>query len=353
MDFTLPPKLERGDKVAVLRPGNGPAKTEFPEVYELGIERMEDIFGFELVEFPSCDQDMEELTEHPERRAQELEEAFRKDDIQAIFAAIGGTGEQVRILKHLDSEVLRENPTRFYGYSDNTSFGLYLWNQGIINFQGPMVMTEFAMNGEMHDYTTRKIRDAVFRDSFGDVQASEKFTDETLEWGQDNLDEHKEMEPHPGLEWYNSGQGTVEGRIWGGCLDVISINLQAGKNIPPARELESQVLALETSEEMPSKEFVDRFMMSLGERGLLENFSAVIVGLPKAQHRERKPSKQERDSYREEQRKTIREKVDEYTEGIPVVFNLNFGHADPILPLPIGGKIVLDTDSETVRIPLE
>jgi muramoyltetrapeptide carboxypeptidase LdcA involved in peptidoglycan recycling len=353
MDFTLPPKLERGDKVAVLQPGNGPAKDEFPDVYRLGIKRMQDIFGLKVVNFPSHKQTMEELTENPRRRAEELEEAFKKDDIRAVFAAIGGTGEQIRILKHLDPQVLRENPTRFYGYSDNTSLGLYLWNQGIINYQGPMVMTEFAMQGSMQEYTSRKVRDAVFSDRFGEVQASEKFTDETVEWGSGNLDQHRQMEPHPGLEWYNSGQGEIEGRLWGGCLEVLQINLQADRYIPPERELEGQVLALETSEELPSSESVDRFMMSLGERGLLEKFSALVVGLAKSQHREGKRSKKERDEYREEQRRVIRDRIDEYAPDTPVVFNVNFGHADPIIPLPIGGKIVLDTDSETIRLPVE
>jgi muramoyltetrapeptide carboxypeptidase LdcA involved in peptidoglycan recycling len=93
--------------------------------------------------------------------------------------------------------------------------------------------------------------------------------------------------------------------------------------------------------------------MSLGERGLLEKFSALVVGLAKSQHREGKRSKKERDEYREEQRRVIRDRIDEYAPDTPVVFNVNFGHADPIIPLPIGGKIVLDTDSETIRLPVE
>jgi muramoyltetrapeptide carboxypeptidase LdcA involved in peptidoglycan recycling len=353
MDFTLPPSLERGDKVAVVRSGNGPAKTEFPEVYGLGIERMEEVFGLEVKEYTSCNLNSDELTANPKQRAEDIMSAFSNDEIKAVFAAIGGTGEQVRILKHLDPAVLRKNPTRFYGYSDNTSLGLYLWNQGIISFQGPMVMTEFGMHGSMHEYTSKKVDDALHRDSFGEVEASEKFTDETIEWGSGNLDQHRDMEEHPGLEWYNAGQGTVEGRIWGGCLELLEINLQIEKYIPANKDLHGEVLAIETSEEMPDPDFVDRFLMSLGERGMLEEFSAVIVGLPKAQHRERKPTKPEREEYREEQREVVKKRIDEYTDGIPIVFNMNFGHSDPILPLPIGGRIKIDTDGKNIRLPVE
>lgn len=352
MEFKLPPELERGDKIAVIRPGNGPAKTEFPEVYERGIETLKDTFGFVVVEYETCDTDTEELSMRPKKRAQDIMKAFKDPEIKGVVAAIGGTGEQVKILKYLDPEVLRENPTRFYGYSDNTSLALYLWNQGIVSFQGPMVMTELAMNGGMHHYTSRNCSRAFFQDSLHEFEASEKFTDETVEWGSGS-DEKPEMEPHPGLEWHNPDQGVIEGRIWGGCLEVLEINLQIGKYIPEPDEFEGKILAIETSEEMPDAGYVKWFLMALGERGLLEKFAAVIVGLPKARHREKEPSHEEREKFRENQREVIREQVDEYTKGIPVVFNLNFGHSDPITPLPIGGKIEIDTDDRRINLPLK
>lgn len=352
MEFKLPPKLERGDKIAVIRPGNGPAKTEFPEVYEKGLKRLEETFGFEVIEYETCDVDTEELSLRPKKRAQDLMKAFRDPEIKGVIAAIGGTGEQVKILKHLDPEVLRENPTRFYGYSDNTSLALYLWNQGIISFQGPMVMTELAMNGGMHRYTSRNSSRAFFQDSLHEFKASEKFTDETVEWGS-GKEKKPQMEPHPGFEWHNPDQGKVSGRIWGGCLEILEINMQIGKYIPEPEKLEGKILAIETSEEMPDPGYVKWFMMALGEKGLLEKFSAVIVGLQKARHRERKPSRRERENYRENQRKVIKQQVEEYTDSIPVVFNLNFGHSDPIKPLPIGGKIEIDTDKKQVHLPMK
>lgn len=352
MDFTLPPKLEKGDKVAIIRPGNGPAKNEFSEVYELGLKRLREKFDLEPVEFPTCDMDMQELSENPEKRAQDVMDAFKHPEIKGVISAIGGSGEQLKILKYLDPEVLKSNPTRFYGYSDNTSLGLYLWKLGIVNFQGPMVMTELAMQGRMHEYTRKFMEKAFFQDSHGEIYASEKFTDETLEWNEpENLQKTRELEAHPGLEWYNSDQGKISGRTWGGCLDVVSINLQADKPLPQLHDLEGEILVLESSEEMPDENFVQRLMMSLGERGMLEKFSAVLVGFQKARHREQR-SKDEREEYRENQREAIKNGIDEYAPGTPVVFNLNFGHADPIFPMPIGGKIEIDFEKEKIYIDL-
>jgi muramoyltetrapeptide carboxypeptidase LdcA involved in peptidoglycan recycling len=350
-DFVLPPALERGDKIAIVGAGNGPTDDLFPEVYNLGIERLEEVFGFEVVEFPTATMDMEERTNKPEKRAEEIREAFRDEDIKGVMAPIGGSGEEIRILKHLDPEVLRDNPTRFYGYSDNTSLSLYLWKHGIISFLGPMVMTEMAMQGSMQDYTVEFLEKAFFEDRIGEIYPSEKFTDETLDWDDpENLQKHREMEDNPGYEWYNCKGEVIEGRIWGGCLDVVQINLQSDKPLPDPEELKGQILALETSEEMPEKHMIDRFMMSMGERGMLEKFSAVIVGKAKARHHDSDIPKEKREKYRENQKEVIKERIDEYTSGTPIIFDLNFGHIDPIVPLPVGGKIKIDTETKEITL---
>ncbi len=55
--------------------------------------------------------------------------AFRDPDISAVIANIGGH-DQITMLPFLDGDVLREHPTRFYGYSDNTNLAQFLWNHG-------------------------------------------------------------------------------------------------------------------------------------------------------------------------------------------------------------------------------
>ncbi len=349
-DFILPPALERGDKIAIVGVGNGPTNDLFPEVYELGVKRLKEVFDLEPVEYPTATMSMEERTEKPRQRAEELMEAFRDDEIKGVMAPIGGSGEELRILEHLDPEVLRDNPTRFYGYSDNTSLCLYLWKQGIVSFYGPMIMTELAMQGEMHQYTVEHTEKVFFEDKIGKIEPSEQFTDETLDWNDsENLEKQREMEDNPGWEWHNTNGDIIEGRIWGGCLDVVEINLQADKPLPEPKELEGKVLALETSEEMPDRHFVDLFMMSLGERELLDKFSAIIVGRAKARHH-KEPNPEEREEFRENQKQVIKNRVDEYAPDTPVVFDLNFGHADPIIPLPIGGEIKIYTENKEIEI---
>lgn len=349
-NFVLPSALEKGDKIAIVGVGNGSSKDRFPEVYELGLERLEEVFGLEPVEYPTATMSSEVRTNKPEQRAEELMDAFRDEEIKGVMAPIGGSGEELRILKHLDSEVLRNNPTRFYGYSDNTSLNLYLWKHGIISFYGPMVMTELAMQGEMHDYTIEHCKKVFFEDVIGKVDAAERFTDDDLDWEEpENLEKYREMEENPGWEWYNTNGETVTNRTWGGCLDVLSINLQADKPLPEPEELENRVLMLETSEDMPDEQFIDNFMISLGERGLLQKFSAILVGRPKSRSLfdQRKPD--EREEFRQNQKEAIKKNIQRYAPDTPVVFNFDFGHTDPIVPIPIGGKVKIDTRNKEIE----
>ncbi|MCO8246204.1 S66 peptidase family protein [Haladaptatus sp. AB643] len=351
-DFILPPALESGDDVAIIAPGTSLA-TVFPDVYELGLERLESVFGLNPVEFPTATKSPEWLYDHPEARAKDVMDAFADTDIAGVIAVIGGA-DQVRILPHLDTDVLHENPTRFYSISDNTNLQMALWNEGIVSFYGGCLFTEFAMQGSMHEYTVEYLKRAMFEDSFGELRPSERFTDEDLDWDDpENLHERREMEPNPGWEWRGGGSTvdadeTVTGRTWGGCLAVVDQQLSVNRYLPPAGELDGAVLLLETSEELPSEFDVRWTLMGMGERGLLSRFSAVLVGRAKARAVEDQRPPEERAAYRERQRDAITDLVGEYNPDAPVVFDLDFGHTAPVAPIPVGGKATVDPTEERI-----
>ena len=120
--FTYPPKPQRGDAVAVLSPSwGGPGA--FPLPFELGLARLRDEFGLRPVEYPTT----RAAQASPAERAKDLHSAFADPEIKAVLTSIGGEDE-IKVLRHLDPEVLAANPKPFFGYSDNTNLHLFLWN---------------------------------------------------------------------------------------------------------------------------------------------------------------------------------------------------------------------------------
>jgi muramoyltetrapeptide carboxypeptidase LdcA involved in peptidoglycan recycling len=348
-EFVVPPALERGDKVAVVAPGSNRA-TDFPHVYELGLERLREVFDLEPVEFPTATKDAEYLYDHPEERAQDVMDAFADPEIRGVVTTIGGF-DQIRILKHLDPEVLRENPTRFYGISDNTNLACYLWNLGVVSFYGGTVMTDLAMQGSMHDYTVEHLETAFFADdldTFGEIQPAEEFTDEDLDWADpDNLDRHRETEPNPGWTW-RGGDSAVSGRTWGGSYEIVDMQLRTDRYLPAPEDLDGRVLLLETSEELPSATRVRETLIGMGEHGLLERFAGVLVGRAKARNPFEDPGPEARAEYRERQRETVADVLTEYNPDAPVVFDVDFGHTAPVVPVPVGGTAEIDPATETI-----
>ena len=107
------------------------------------------------------------------------------------------------------------------------------------------------------------------------------------------------------------------------------------------------MLLLETSEELPEASVVRRVLRGLGERGALD-VGAVLIGRAKARGFGNERTPEERTAYRERQREAVVETVREYGDAV-VVTDVEFGHARPTAPIPIGGRCVVEAETETLR----
>jgi muramoyltetrapeptide carboxypeptidase LdcA involved in peptidoglycan recycling len=134
----------------------------------------------------------------------------------------------------------------------------------------------------------------------------------------------------------------VTAPTWGGNLEVLHWNLAANRWIRPVQDYSGCVLLLETSEEVPSAEEVFRMLRNAGERGLLQQFPAVVVATAKATALGNVKTQDERARYRDEQRAAILRALDHYNPEAMAVFGVDFGHTDPQWILPYGGQITVD-----------
>ena len=344
--FITPPSLDSGDKVAIVSPASGLAAT-YPHVYERGLDRLRSVFDLEPVEFPTATKSNAYLSDHPEERAIDIENAFADPEIRGVIATIGGN-DQIRVLKHVDADVLRDNPTRFYGMSDNTNLAHYLWNHGIVSFYGGHLLTEFAIPGSLPEYLVSSLKTALFDESIGSIQAAPEFTDQDLDWADpENLDKHPEMESNRGWIW-RGDEGSVEGQTWGGNLEITHLQVAADRYLPSPEALDGAVLLLETSEELPSPAHVQRMLLGMGERGFLSRFDGFLIGRVKARSHSIDRSKEEREEYRERQHEVITDVITEYNSTAPIVLNVDFGHTNPVIPVPLGGVVSVDPQDKQI-----
>jgi muramoyltetrapeptide carboxypeptidase LdcA involved in peptidoglycan recycling len=347
--FVTPPPLEPGDAVAVVSPASGLAE-QYPHVYERGIERLQSTFDLDPVEFPTARKSDEYLAAHPAERAADIENAFADPEIRGVVATVGGN-DQIRVLKHLDGSVLRDNPTRFFGISDNTNLAHALWNEGVVSFYGGHLLTEFAAPGALPEYLESSLRSALFDDAIGQIQSAPTFTDQDLDWEDpSNLEARPEMESNPGWTW-EGGSAPVEGRTWGGSLEITYLQLAVDRYLPSPSALDGAVLLLETSEELPSPAVVKRALLGMGERGILARFDGVLLGRVKARSHLVERSNAQRIEYRERIRDVVTDVVTEYNETAPIVLGVDFGHTNPVVPVPHGGVVSIDPRRRRITFP--
>ncbi|MFC3491676.1 S66 family peptidase [Glycomyces rhizosphaerae] len=337
-----PPKPVPGDRVAIVSPSSGlPAVLPLP--YELGLRRLTESFGLVPVEYPTT----RRMGASPADRAADLHAAFADPSVKAVISSVGGD-DQITVLPHLDRDLIAANPKPFFGFSDCTNLLAFLAETGIVSFHGGAVMTAFGRPGSMHPATEASLRAALFEPGPFLLAEPAGFGETSGDWADPATFERPPvMREAPAWEWRNPGPA-VEGRAWGGSLEVVSWLLMADRCIPEPDRFDGAVLFFETSEEMPSATDVYRVLRSIGERGLLQRCSAFLMGRPKSSSLDRRLDASDADRFRSEQREAVLRVLDEYVPGTPAVLGVDFGHTDPQLVIPYGGTVRVDGETKTL-----
>ena len=321
--------------MAVVSPSHAPPEAGL----EKGLDRLRS-FGVEPELYPTATRDTEWLKAHPEERAADVERAFVDDDVAGVVATFGGN-VGLQLLDRLDAETMAANPTRFYGSSDNTHLHLFLNDAGLVSFYGGQLFPELAADPEMHPYTRRNVERALRETPFGEVEPADEWTDD---YDDVETEETRSWFPAGEWQWYDAGDDPIRAPVVGGCLSMLRTQSMIGSPYFHPENLTGHALALETSGECPSFAEVERFVAALGERGVLDELAVVLVGKPETPG----GTLTEREAFRDRQRSAIVETVGRYVERLPVVFDLDFGHAAPALPLPLGATATIDPAARTV-----
>jgi len=273
--------------------------------------------------------------------------AFADPEIKALMATIGGD-DQLDVLPFLDPDVAATSPKAFFGYSDNTNLLNWLWNLGIAGYHGGSTMVHLGRAGGLHPVSTQSLRAALFGGGDLALRPVDRFSEDEVDWADPAaLVSETPTQPSPGWTWHRP-ERVVTGPTWGGNLEVLHRILAANRWVRPVEEYSGCVLILETSEEMPGADEVAGMLRSMGERGLLERFPAVVVGAPKAASFGEPADPAARRAYREEQRAAVLRAFDTYNPGAMIVTGVDIGHTDPQWVIPYGGLLTVDGPARTI-----
>lgn len=309
------------------------------------MRRLRDDLGLVPVEYPTTRRTEASAPD----RAADLVAAFADPEIRAVMATIGGD-DQLTVLPHLDADRVLADPKPFFGFSDNTNLLNWLWSLGIVGYHGGSTQIHLGRGGQLHPVSINSLRRALFSNDEIDLHPVDAFREDAISWDDPEvLATEPPMRPGNGWTWHGP-ERQISGPSWGGNLEILHWNLAANRWIRPVEDYAGCILLIETSEEMPSATEVFRMLRNMGERGLLEQFPAAIIGRARAARLFEPTSEEERVRYRTEQREAVLRAFATYRPDALLTFDVDIGHTDPQWIVPYGGTITMDGASRRIRV---
>ncbi|MHA2251324.1 MAG: S66 family peptidase [Candidatus Kariarchaeaceae archaeon] len=339
MDFIKPKKLKKGDTVAILSSSWG-GPNLFPHIYESGIKVLEEM-GLTIKEYPTTRAEAEILYNNPKARANDINQAFNDPEVNAIIQSIGGD-DSIRILQHLDKEIITNNPKILMGYSDTTTLLAYLNQWGLVTLHGPSIMAGFSQLNNFPEALS-DIHNFLFStNSMYQYKAYRYYCEGYPDWSKlENTGKTNSLHANTkGWGWLQ-GEDTIHGHLFGGNMLVMQF-LKSTQYWPHPEFWNNKILFFETSEEMPSPYYVKLILRNYGIQGIFDRISGLIFGRP------RDFSEQQREEFNNAILEIVKNEFN--NSNLPIVTNLDFGHTDPQLILPLGITAEINCQDKTIQL---
>jgi muramoyltetrapeptide carboxypeptidase len=235
----LPPPVRAGDRVGVAAL-SGPAE---PRRLEAGLDALSAL-GFDPVPAANLRRRDGLFAGGDAERLAGFHELAADPDLAAIFFLRGGYG-LMRLLPHLDWDLVARRPRAWVGYSDLTPFLLEVVRRtGVVAFHGPMVATDLARGLDAAE------EESLLAALAGDLPRALPLS----------LAEEDRHLPD------------VAGPLLGGCLSLLTSTL----GTPWAPRLDGALVFVEDVEEPLYR--LDRMLTHLRLSGRLTSIRAMIFG---------------------------------------------------------------------------
>lgn len=303
----LPLALPRNGTLGIVAPAS-PIRSR--ETLERGLEAIRRE-GFQVVLGDHLWDHYGHLAGRDEDRAADLHAMFSRSDVDAVLCARGGSGS-IRLLRHLDWDLIAAHPKPFLGYSDVTILQLaFLRRCGLPTFFAPMVGPDFARE------PTEWCRELLWRQVCEPAPAGA-------------LNDPRVVEAEVLVS------GSAEGVCVGGTLALVVATL----GTPYEIDLQGAIFCFEDVHESPAR--VERYLTQLLLAGKLDQVNGFLIGNVPWEATE------------EEQARflTARQVYLDLLAplGKPVLCGVPFGHDPSPITLPLGIRIRLETGPPRITV---
>lgn len=315
---------------------------------EIGIQRLKNM-GLTVRFMPHALKGIEYVKNHPAERAADLIQAFQDKEIDMILCAIGGD-DTYRLLPYLfeHSELADGVSDKvFLGFSDTTINHFMLHKVGIRTFYGQSFLADLCELGkDMLPYTKKHFEELIATGTIKEIRPSPVWYEERSSFGIDQIGTPLKSHPDHGFELLQ-GNPVFTGEILGGCIDSMYDMFNPGRYadmpllcqkyelFPKTEEWSGKILLLESSEEKMSPSKYRKAIEALKEAGIFHVISGILMGKPMDE------------TYTQEYKQILTDVVN--NPRLPILCNVNIGHAQPRCIIPFGVPATVDANNQVIR----
>ncbi len=314
---------------------------------ELGVKRLEEM-GLKVKFMPHSLKGIDYVAAHPEKRAEDLINAYKDPEIDMILCAIGGD-DTYKLLPYLFENAELKNAVNdkiFLGFSDTTINHLMLYKVGAKSFYGQSFLADICeMGKDMLPYSKKYFLELIETGNVREITPSENWYKERTSFGVDQLGVDPEPMQDTGFELLQ-GKDQFSGEVLGGCIDSI-YDIFDGERyddmpalcrkyqlFPSVDEWRGKILLLESSEEQMKPLKYRKALNYLKEYGVFDVVNGVIIGKPMDR------------VYETEYKKVLTEVI--ANPDLSIVCNINIGHALPRCIIPFGVETTVDVKKQKI-----
>jgi muramoyltetrapeptide carboxypeptidase len=255
----------------------------------------------------------------PAEIAAELNGLLRDPEVRAIVASDGGQ-TAFGYLDLIDFTAIRADPKPVLGYSDISLLHLVLYARtGLVGFHADMAVPGFGGHWPSAPATRRAELETLYSRLLTDTEAIGALPASS--------------------PWECWRAGRAEGRLIGGVITRIAL-VPATPFAVPLEWFDGAVLFWEEIGGLAA--YVWSYLQVLRHAGVLDRISGMVVGVPREIIGLEAPGASA----------SLAEIVLDVLgdRDIPVLGNVDFGHAGPNLPMPVGIRAGLDAEQRTLSL---
>ena len=326
MKTIYPEKLKSGDKVGVVV-FSGAAMEGDEKKIDLAKKYLESR-GLEVVlpeNLTSTLQPLEGVS--VQERVSTLDVFLSDPDVRAIWS-YGGGDIANQVLPELDYKKIKKTKKLFLGMSDNTSILNAIHSKtSLVTYYAPNFGGLAKAKGST--FTRRHLESAVFGDTDYNLGSSSQWHEKDYSKKATTYHSHKNS------GWWLIQEAIGEGKMVGG--EISTMLLLHGTSFAP--DYKNTVVCLE--QYRGDLAGFDRMLEAILQQKNADKLQALVIGRFQS----------EADINKKDLSTIISRKPQ--LKGVPVIANVDFGHTEPFITLPIGGNCLVRAMKSDMLIRIE